>query len=359
MEKYNIVLEETYLDYPSPDGNAVITWDIPTDEDYSGLEISCEPAAGTLSNPVILGKDARNISLSGFEIGRTYIFRVRTFDAGLNYSDGVSVESTVEDTKDYVAPGEVSNLVVENLDCAVKLSWLDPEDEDLFGIEITYAVENHSRATYTMSENSILVAPNTCFVTISNLQNDKTYAFVIKTIDLSGNKSDGKVIDFTPSVIEKCIVIFKTDDNPLYKREILVINNKVERPENPEIAGYIFKGWFEDKEFKKEFNFDKFIIEDTYIYAKFIEDVRYAVSFDTNGGTTIDDLSILNGQTISVVPATPEKEMAIFQGWYTSENYDTEYDFSLPVIKNMTLYAKWIPVYTVTFETNGGSSVSP
>ena len=51
--------------------------------------------------------------------------------------------------------------------------------------------------------------------------------------------------------------------------------------------------------------------------------------------------------------------MAVFEGWYTSTNYDTEYDFSLPVIQNITLYAKWIPVYTVMFETNGGSSVSP
>ena len=343
----------------SADGNAVATWNIPNDEDYAGVEISCEPAAGTLSTPIILGENTKSISLSGFEIGKTYVFKARTFDTNLNYSNGVTIESTVIDTADYDAPGEVSDLFFENLDEAVKVSWVDPDNEDLFGIEITYLGITQSRTAYTMPENSIIVAPNTCYAIINNLQNGLNYSFVVRTIDLCGNKSNGIMINLTPSEIKKCIVIFKTDNNPLYKREILVINNKVQRPENPEIVGYIFKGWFEDEDFKKEFDFEKPISHDTYVYAKFIEDVRYTVSFDTIGGTTIDDLSILNGQTISVVPSVPEKEMSVFQGWYTSENYDIEYDFSLPVIKNITLYAKWIPVYTITFETNGGSSVSP
>lgn len=351
--------EISELNVKSSDGNAFITWNIPPDEDYAGVEISCEPAAGTLSTPIILGKNTKSISLSGFEVGKTYVFKVRTFDTNQNYSNGVTIESTVVDTADYDAPGEVSNLVFENLDEAVKVSWVDPDDEDLFGIEITYLGITQSRTAYTMPENSIIVAPNTCYAIINNLQNGLNYSFVVRTIDLCGNKSNGIMINLTPSEIKKCIVIFKTDNNPLYKREILVINNKVQRPENPEIVGYIFKGWFEDEDYKKEFDFEKPISHDTYIYAKFIEDVRYTVSFDTIGGTTIDDLSILNGQTISVVPSAPEKEMSVFQGWYTSEKYDREYDFSLPVVKNITLYAKWIPVYTVTFETNGGSSVSP
>lgn len=36
MEKYNIVLEETYLDYPSPDGNAIIIYMIGCEHHCSG-----------------------------------------------------------------------------------------------------------------------------------------------------------------------------------------------------------------------------------------------------------------------------------------------------------------------------------
>lgn len=269
----------------------------------------------------------------------------------------ISCKNIESDKNDVIAPHEITNLLAENLDGAVKLSWTDPVDEDLLGIEITYTEENNSRAAYTMPEKSILVAPKTCYAIVNNLQNNKSYTFVLKTIDLNGNSSDGIKIDFTPYAIKKCIVIFKTDNNPIYQREIIVIDNKVERPENPEIIGYIFKGWYEDEEFKKEFDFEQLISQDKYIYAKFVEDVRYTVSFITLGGTSITDLSILNGQTVNT-PSVPEKEMAVFQGWYTSENCDTEYDFSLPVTNNIILYAKWNPIYTVTFDTKGGTSIS-
>ena len=343
---YDAPSEINNLTVMSTDGNAFLIWDIPADEDYAGVEISCEPAAGTLSNPIVLGKNAKSISLSGFEIGKTYIFKARTFDTSLNYSNGLSVESTVKDTKDYIAPQEITKLVAENLDGAVKLSWADPDDEDLFGIEITYTEESYSRSVYTMPEKSIIISPNTCYAIINNLQNDKTYTFAVKSIDLNGNKSEGVSIDFTPSEIKKCVVIFKTDNNPIYKREILVINNMVEKPQEPEITGYIFKGWFEDEDFKKEFDFEQLITSDLYIYAKFIEDIRYTISFKTLGGSTIADLSILNGQSASL-PDAPQKKRAVFQGWYTSENYDTEYDFSLPVTSDITLYAKWEDVLVV------------
>ena len=343
---YDAPSEINNLTVMSTDGNAFLIWDIPADEDYAGVEISCEPAAGTLSNPIVLGKNAKSISLSGFEIGKTYIFKARTFDTSLNYSNGLSVESSVKDTKDYIAPQEITKLVAENLDGAVKLSWADPDDEDLFGIEITYTEESYSRSVYTMPEKSIIISPNTCYAIINNLQNDKTYTFAVKSIDLNGNKSEGVSIDFTPSEIKKCVVIFKTDNNPIYKREILVINNMVEKPQEPEITGYIFKGWFEDEDFKKEFDFEQLITTDLYIYAKFIEDIRYTISFKTLGGSTIADLSILNGQSASL-PDAPQKKRAVFQGWYTSENYDTEYDFSLPVTSDITLYAKWEDVLVV------------
>ena len=43
-------------------------------------------------------------------------------------------------------------------------------------------------------------------------------------------------------------------------------------------------------------------------------------------------------------PSAPEKEGYVFGGWYTDSNYsdESEYDFSAPVTRHITLYAKWL-----------------
>lgn len=69
-----------------------------------------------------------------------------------------------------------------------------------------------------------------------------------------------------------------------------------------------------------------------------IEQLR--VEFNTNGG------SIIQGQTIDynqkvTRPTNPYKTGYEFIGWYTSEQLTKLYDFSQPVTKSLTLYAKY------------------
>jgi|GEM_PF-2506776 len=50
------------------------------------------------------------------------------------------------------------------------------------------------------------------------------------------------------------------------------------------------------------------------------------------------------------------------EGWYLDKNFNTAYDFSSPVTKNITLYAKWsdttLDAHSVSFNVNEGSAVS-
>lgn len=108
------------------------------------------------------------------------------------------------DTGDKTPPAEVSNLSAENLDGAVLLSWTDPSDEDLFGIEITCTGDANiqSRAISAMQEKSVFVAPKTQSAEITNLKNRTEYTFTLKAMDTSGNKSEGIKKTITPSVIQ-------------------------------------------------------------------------------------------------------------------------------------------------------------
>lgn len=87
----------------------------------------------------------------------------------------------------------------------------------------------------------------------------------------------------------------------------------------------------------------------------------YTVKFDSNGGTLIPEQKVSQGNTVKK-PTDPEKGANTFDGWYSDKEFTEEFDFTTPINKDTTLYAKWIPPelpkHTVSFESNGGTDVA-
>ena len=83
------------------------------------------------------------------------------------------------------------------------------------------------------------------------------------------------------------------------------------------------------------------------------------VSFDSQGGTSVSDLNPLYNTTI-IAPTPPTRIGFTFGGWYKESGFINEWNFALDkVTDNITLFAKWtISVYTVTFNSQGGSAVA-
>ena len=80
---------------------------------------------------------------------------------------------------------------------------------------------------------------------------------------------------------------------------------------------------------------------------------RYTVTFDSNGGSAVGNQTIEHNGKASEPVVDPTLTGYTFVGWY---NNDTEYEFSTPITKNLTLTAKWTPIkYTITYNTNGGT----
>ena len=87
------------------------------------------------------------------------------------------------------------------------------------------------------------------------------------------------------------------------------------------------------------------------------------ISFDTDGGNVIENMTISMTSTTVELP-TPTKEGFTFAGWYTDPGLATPWSLAalLSGSGTLTLYAKWIEdteSYTITFESNGGSTVGP
>ena len=67
---------------------------------------------------------------------------------------------------------------------------------------------------------------------------------------------------------------------------------------------------------------------------------RYTVTFDTQGGSEIASVSVVQNGTLPK-PAAPTRAGRTFEGWFTDPACTTAYDFATKVTGDFTLYAKW------------------
>ena len=77
--------------------------------------------------------------------------------------------------------------------------------------------------------------------------------------------------------------------------------------------------------------------------------VRYAVSFDTGGGSSVENQLLAAGEKV-VKPADPTKQDVTFAGWFKDSALTTPWIFDTDLVAaNTTLYAKWAEIETPQF----------
>lgn len=169
------------------------------------------------------------------------------------------------------------------------------------------------------------------------------------------------------SNIKTYTVTFNSDGGSAIDTQKVEEGKKVTIPTIPTKEGYNFVEWTLGG---KSFDFDTEITKDITLVAKWekVEDEEetkiYTVTFNTDGGSKISSKKVTEGKTVSK-PANPTKNGYTFVNWTLNGK---EYNFNSKVISNITLKATWkksedkpvvVPIkYTVTFNTNGGSSIS-
>ena len=154
-------------------------------------------------------------------------------------------------------------------------------------------------------------------------------------------------------------------------------NGKAVNPGELTSSTHVFAGWYKDSECKHSFDFESEITEDTVIYAKWtkIDDTqpddpkppvttdKYTVTFK-DGDTVVKTEKVEKGKTVTA-PQLEDKEDYTFNGWFTESG--DELKATTTITSDVTYIASWTekgtpkpPVttveYTVTFETNGGTT---
>ena len=175
-----------------------------------------------------------------------------------------------------------------------------------------------------------------------------TTIFVFTTVFTSCEKDEEKIPTYT--------VRFDSKGGAVTPQEQTVQEGgKVTKPADPTRDNYSFTGWsIADNETAALWNFEtETVIGDMTLFARWAINT-YMVTFDSDGGSAVAAQNVAHGNTASK-PTDPTRDGYEFDGWFNGE---TQWNFTTAITASITLKAKWTTLYTVTFESDGGSAVS-
>ena len=108
-------------------------------------------------------------------------------------------------------------------------------------------------------------------------------------------------------------------------------------------TGYALVGWFSDASLTQQWDFDTDTMpaNDVVLYAKWTTN-SYTVSFDANGGSSVADLAVAYGNTITS-PVGTTRTGYTFAGWFSDASLTQQWDFDTDTMPAtpLTLHAKW------------------
>lgn len=200
------------------------------------------------------------------------------------------------------------------------------------------------------------IAGYTCNTVIS-AKNDDTYDgakfyYDRKTYQLEFNDN------FEHSVSDGMLFEQQLKESPKYKA-----NYKPEYPSGLEAGAYYFDGWYLDKGCTEQVNWDaKMSAANLIVYAKWVPKTHTVKTWLTEDKTTPvnvgeSNVQIVNHRETATAPANPTNAPLTFVGWfYMDGTTERAFDFSMPVTRDLELYAKWssdvMVQYTVRYRLN-------
>ncbi len=90
---------------------------------------------------------------------------------------------------------------------------------------------------------------------------------------------------------------------------------------------------------------------------------EFTVTFDTQGGTAVEAVVVVDGEVVAKPEANPTKDAEgedsawSFTDWYTDAAGTTAFDFTTPIEADTTLYAGWTQQIVVRFNTKTDATV--
>ena len=115
-------------------------------------------------------------------------------------------------------------------------------------------------------------------------------------------------------------------------------------------TGYTFDGWYDGSTKVTADTVVKTTADQT-LTARWTAN-KYTVTFDANGGSACEDITVTYGGKYPTLPA-PTKEGYTFEGWFDGET-QVKSGNAVTITEDQTLTARWgINTYTITYQVDG------
>lgn len=147
-----------------------------------------------------------------------------------------------------------------------------------------------------------------------------------------------------------------TADGESISTQTIDRGGKFTEPAAPSKENHTFAGWYNGDE-KFDFDADTTNAPNVLELVAKWEKSKYTVKFVSDHGS-FKDQTIEHGKPIDTDKLTiPTVEGYTFDGWYADDTYKTKFDFTQPIKRNTTVYAKWTAKdYEVSFITDHGKT---
>lgn len=139
-------------------------------------------------------------------------------------------------------------------------------------------------------------------------------------------------------------------------------------PSNFEPNAFEFAGWYQDPEGVKPVDWNaKMPAASVTVYAKWAPKTHTVKAYLTKevvGGEAIYTYHVPHGTAVPSAPANPTNGNYTFVGWFYEENgVEKAFDFSMPIVKDLNLYAKWssntLVTYTIYYKSGDTEIAEP
>ncbi|WP_342434182.1 fibronectin type III domain-containing protein [Paenibacillus sp. FSL H7-0442] len=169
-----------------------LSWNNPSDINFDHVKV-----VGVTNDVYVDNIRSNSYMLSGLQPNTTYTFRVKTVNKSGNESLGTTIQAktaSIDGPVDKTPPGEVSGLTATNVGYnGFTINYILPKDADL------------SQAIVYLNGTEIQRTTGTSY-TFNVLNAATAYTVTVKTIDKSGNISQGVSIPVTTSTVSTDIV---------------------------------------------------------------------------------------------------------------------------------------------------------
>lgn len=288
---------------------------------------------------IILDESIKNIGVTGMNPG-IVVGSVAVFTSNIDTTPEIYMPDSMITLN---SGAKLTNTILSKTRVIKANSTLDYKLYD--------GAENDKTAQYNLTVDDNKVAANNINSTLnSNALSEGLYAleisygdaasdFVLVKAGNSNNVTIKYVADSNGEVDASSVTIDAVNGTPM----VVKASTKNNR--------YKFKRWVDENEkeittqdtLTVEMQKNRFGFYGGHTYkAEFEEKEEYRVKFNTNGGNSIEDVLVLEGEKLEE-PDEPTKFNQVFKGWYKESDLINVWDFENEIVDgDMTLYAKWV-----------------